>query len=81
MSGGAKKAAPREKNPAFGEQRYRVTNAPHFINGSIVPVGEFVYLPVGVKAGQHLVAVDDDGNEVKKAEKPEPDKSGNDAKK
>jgi hypothetical protein len=71
MSGGAKKAAPREKNHAFGDQRYKVTNVPHFINGSIEPVGAFVFLPTGVKAGKYLVAVDDDGNEIKPKAEPE----------
>lgn len=75
MSGGAKKAAPREKNHAFGEQQYRVTNAPHFINGTLLPIGSLVYLPAGVKPGKYLVAVDEDGNEVKPKEpEKEPEK-------
>lgn len=65
MSGGAKKAAPREKSLALSPQQYKVTNVPHFINGSMVPVGQTVFLPEGVRPGKHLVPVDDDGNEVK----------------
>lgn len=65
MSGGAKKAAPREKGTQFGEQAYRVTDRAHYINLKLEPIGAIVYLPEGVKPGKYLVPVDDEGNEVK----------------
>lgn len=65
MSGGAKKAAPREKGTVFAEQAYRVTDRPHFINLKMEPVGAIVHLPEGVEPGQYLVPVDEDGNEIK----------------
>lgn len=75
MSGGAKKAAPREKVVRLGEQQYRVTDAPHFINGTIEPVGAIVRLPEGVEPGKRLVPVDEDGNDIKpKAAEKEPAK-------
>lgn len=67
MSGGAKRAAPREKAVQFSEARYLVTEVPHFINGAIQPVGAIVSLPEGVKPGKKLIEVDDDGNPVKAA--------------
>lgn len=62
MSGGAKKAAPREKSVQYGPTRYEVL-AVSFINGALRhpgqpgQPGEFVYLPVGVKASKNLRAV------------------------
>lgn len=53
MSGGARKAAPREKEVVFGEERYRVLEA-SFINCEIKHKNEEVRLPVGVKAGSNL---------------------------
>lgn len=65
MSGGAKKAAPREKDVKFSEARYLVTEVPHFINAQLVQPGTIVNLPEGVKPGAKLVEVDEDGNPVK----------------
>lgn len=59
--GGASRAAPRVKQPKFQDQRYRVTEVPHFINGRLEPVGAIVVLPEGVKPGRKLVAVGTDG--------------------
>ncbi len=53
MSGGAKKAAPREKSVQYGSQRYRVTTT-SYINGALRYPDDEVYLPVGVEAGDNL---------------------------
>ena len=53
MSGGARKAAPREKDVVFSEDRHRVLET-SFINGVVHHKGEEVRLPVGVKAGSNL---------------------------
>lgn len=53
MSGGARKAAPREKDVVFSDERHRVLET-SFINGEIQPKGAEVRLPVGVKAGANL---------------------------
>ncbi|MDQ8050733.1 hypothetical protein [Luteibacter sp.] len=71
MSGGAKKAAPREKGTVFGEQLYRVTDRAHYINLKLEPVGAIVRLPEGVEPGKHLVPVDEDGNEIVEKKAPE----------
>jgi hypothetical protein len=53
MSGGARKAAPRDKDVVFSEDRHRVLET-SFINGTVHHKGEEVRLPVGVKAGGNL---------------------------
>jgi hypothetical protein len=70
MSGGAKAAAPRNKNAVLGAERYLVTEVVHYIGGRLVKPGEIVQLPEGVKPGDKLVQVDDAGNPVKADEKP-----------
>lgn len=64
MSGGARKAAPREKNTVFSEAEYLVTEQPHYINGQLNPVGSYVRLPEGVKPGKKLVEVDENRKPV-----------------
>ena len=66
MSGGAKQARPRDKNAAMSKERYLVTDAVHFIGGRLVQPGEIVHLPEGVKPGDKLIEVDEDGNPVAK---------------
>lgn len=58
MSGGAKKAAPREKEVSFSEERYEVLET-SYINGSLHYRGDEVHLPQGVKAGANLELIKD----------------------
>lgn len=79
MSGGATKAAPREKQVAFQSQRYKVTETVHFINGRLHQPGDIVVLPEGVKPGKKLIAVGNDGEpshteqDAAQADAPKPD--------
>jgi len=65
MSGGAKKASPREKELTLSPQRYEVTTSVHFIGGRLVQPGEIVQLPADIQPGDKLIPVDADGNRIK----------------
>ena len=65
MSGGAKKAIPREKVVTLAPQFYEVTTSVHFIGGRLVHPGEIIQLPVDVQPGDKLIPVDSEGNRVK----------------